>query len=238
MDQSFSELNADVPPVDRNESETVGQGDQFLLAQQRQQGQQERQYRKKAIIFIGQPGKGEDNVGRNFERAARTRAGELYNQGYAPIPVRVKNVDEIRNALAAFGEYEKIERVEYFGHSSSKALYVGQERGDGTNLDASHLSALTSERLSEGCIIRLNSCSAGQDPGNRDVPIAAKIARQLDRKVEAYDGPAIFSTNPNRPDGLERPPEQGDIYLVPENGFKRRTFEPPTRARSFTHSRQ
>lgn len=63
MDQSSSELNGDFSPVDRNESEIVGQGDQFLLAQQRQQGQQGRQPRKKAIIFIAQPGAGPKNVG-------------------------------------------------------------------------------------------------------------------------------------------------------------------------------
>jgi hypothetical protein len=231
MDQSSGKLNGDFSPVDRNESETVGQGDQLLPAQQGQRP------RKKALILIGQPGTGEDNVGRNFVRAAKVRWAELSDLGYAPIPVYVKNVDDVINALATYGQYEKIARIEYFGHSSPEALYIGQGKGPRTNLKASHLSELSNENLTAGCVIRLNSCSAGKNPGNHDVPIAAKIAKQLGRKVEAFDGPAIFSTNPDRPDGLDRPPEGVDIYLVPENGFKRLTFEPRAQARSSAHQR-
>lgn len=125
-------------------------------------------------------------------------------------------MDDFNNALTTNG---CLDRVEYYGHSGSGALFVGERAGAGTNLDVHNLNRLSNAKLNRGAVIALNSCNAGRGDGS----IAAGISQQLDRTVQAYSGPTRFSTDPTRSDGRSRPPEIGPIYdegLMP-HGIKR-----------------
>jgi hypothetical protein len=159
-------------------------------------------------------------VGRNFDRAAATRRNGLESEGYNVISKRVSSVNDINNALTTNGN---LDRVEYYGHSGPTALFVGERAGADTNLDAYNLNTLSNTKLNRGAVIALNSCNAGKG----DSSIASRLAQQLNRTVQAYNGPTRFSTNPTRTDGRGQPPEKGRIYMVPESSNTRiRTFEP------------
>lgn len=191
--------------------------------QQQQQNQQQNQQQRqgqKVLLVVGDPGLREHNVGRNFQRAADTRQAELERQGAEVVSVRASNVSDFNDALTSNGT---LDGVEYFGHATYNALFVGETSDPGTNLDASNVSRLSNANLSAGCSITINACYAGSGGSGS---IAAGIARQLDRTVTAYDGPTRFSTNPQRPDGRSQPPRTGPIYLVPDPGVRQRTFTP------------
>jgi hypothetical protein len=178
------------------------------------------QERPKAVLLVGDPGLGQHNVGRNFDRAAASRKAQLERAGFNVVSQRVSSVNDINNALTRNGN---LDRVEYFGHSSPIALFVGERSDPGANLVKSNLNTLSNAKLNRGAVIALNSCNAGR--GNNS--IATDLAKHLNRTVQAYDGPTRFSTDPTRSDGRSRPPESGPIYMVPQSSATNvRTFEP------------
>jgi hypothetical protein len=221
MDQSL--LSEDNNGVSGREGSTISPADPSPQAQQR---------RPTALLLVGDPGLGANNVGRNFDRAAATQQTLLERRGYNVISKRVSNVNDVRSALTSSGN---LDRVEYYGHSASTALFVGERSGAGTNLDSFNLNTLSNAKLNRGAVIALNSCNAGRGDGS----IASRISQQLNRTVEAYNGPIRFSTTPNGRDGRSRPPERGDIYLVPEtDSISQQTFDPSRVAAPAPRSRR
>jgi hypothetical protein len=221
-----------VPPVGSIEfPETDREGAPLPSAQRRPTQQRPAQQREKALILVGDPGLGSVNVGRNFERAAKTRSETLRREGFDPIVQRVSSVTDMERALRGNG---RLSRVEYYGHSSPRALNPGEGQGADTNLDDSNLNRLPDSNLKPGCRIVLYSCRAGRGHDS----IAAQMAGQLGCTVEAYNGPTRFSTDPSGIDRTSPPPrDAANLYAVPERpGEQRITFEAPRRRSP--HTRQ
>src|SRR2546425_5733963 len=179
---------------------------------------EEQQPAAQTLILVGDPGLGEHNQGRNFDRAAQTRAEELEKQGVSVTVVRVSSVDDVASALKNNGT---LKGVEYFGHASYDRLYVGETSARGTNINGSNVGKLSGANLTPHATVAIHACFAGS--GGSD-SIASKISHQLGRTVTAYDGPTIFSSNPSRPGGGRYPPSSGPLYLVPDRGTKLITF--------------
>ena len=214
-----------VPPVGPIEfPEADREGAPLPSAQRRPTQQRPAQQRERVLILVGDPGLGDFNVGRNFERAAKTRSETLKREGFDAKVQRVSSVTDMERALRENGQ---LSRVEYYGHSSPQALNPGEGRGEDTNLDSSNLNRLPDSNLKSGCRIVLYSCRAGKGPDS----IAAKMAGQLGCTVEAYNGPTRFSTDPSGSDRTSPPPRDAtNLYAVPERpGEQRITFNPPPR---------
>jgi RHS repeat-associated protein len=154
---------------------------------------------KRYLLVVGDPGLGEHNVGRNFQRAADTKRAEIEAQGGQVIMSTASSVQDLNNALTSNGT---LNGVEYFGHASFDRLYIGEGAGAETNLDSSNVSQLSRANLAEDAYVSLHACYAGSG-GQRSV--ADQVAQQLSTTVYAYDGPTRFSTLPARMDaGLRR----------------------------------
>ena len=119
--------------------------------------------------------------------------------------------------------------MEYIGHSSGAALFVGEEAGAHTNLTHRGLSMLSNANLTADAYIKLNSCNAAVGGG---ASIAAGIANQLNRTTLAFEGPTVFSGS-ERARVTERNARcneiaraRGPLYLIEDRGSVLRTIRP------------
>ena len=110
------------------------------------------------LIVVGDPGLGEHNQGGNFDRVAETKRQELAAQGYNVVLKRVSGVEDFNRALTSNGV---LDGVEYIGHASYNALFVGEQHAAGTDIDRSNVSQLSNAKLSQNAYIKINACFAG-----------------------------------------------------------------------------
>jgi hypothetical protein len=176
--------------------------------------QREEKQQAQNLIIVGDPGLGEHNQGKNFDRAAQTRAEELQKQGQNVTVVRASSVDDFASALKSNGP---LSGVEYFGHASYDRLYVGETSAQGTNIDSSNIGKLSGGNLTANAIVTIHACFAGSG-GSQS--IASQISHQVGRTVTAYNGPTHFSPVVVAPNGKSYPASRGPIYLVPDRGTK------------------
>jgi RHS repeat-associated protein len=169
------------------------------------------------LIIVGDPGLGIHNAGRNLDRVAETKRKELEAQGYTVIVQRASGFNDFANALTNNGT---LDGVEYVGHASNIALYVGEQPGPATNVDHSNIPELSNANLSPNAYIKLNGCNAS---AGGSLSIAQWLANRLGRSVAAFSGPSHFSGTSNSPQAVrsgDRPPEGGPLYLVGDPGTK------------------
>ena len=136
-------------------------------------------------------------------------------QGYTAIVQRASGFQDFANALTNNGV---LDGVEYVGHASNIALYVGEQPGPATNVDHSNISQLSNANLSKNAYVKLNGCNSS---AGGTVSIAQWLANRLGRTVTAFTGPSHFSGSPNSPQPVRRgdlPPARGPLYLVGDPG--------------------
>lgn len=184
------------------------------------------------VIIVGDPGMGDYNAGRNFDRVAQTLKESIESSDCdcdtADI-VRASNVDDFTHALTTGGTIDG--DVYYVGHGSANSLYVGEQSGVGTNLDLFTLGNLPkTHNMSPDSQMILLSCNAGRQ-GADEVSIAQMIANKLKRNTSGNPLDTVFSPSPNSSgNGATpgaQPPQTGPLYLVPvRDGVTPSTFEP------------
>jgi len=172
---------------------------------------------RRVLIIVGDPGLGEHNSGRNLDRVAATKKEELEAQGDTAIVQRASGFQDFANALTNNGV---LDGVEYVGHASNIALYVGEQPGPATNVDHSNIPQLSNANLSKNAYVKLNGCNSS---AGGTVSIAQWLANRLGRTVTAFTGPSHFSGSPKSPQPVRRgdlPPARGPLYLVGDPGTK------------------
>jgi len=112
---------------------------------------------RRVLIIVGDPGLGEHNSGRNLDRVAATKKEELEAQGDTAIVQRASGFQDFANALTNNGV---LDGVEYVGHASNIALYVGEQPGPATNVDHSNIPQLSNANLSKNAYVKLNGCNS------------------------------------------------------------------------------
>lgn len=174
------------------------------------------QVRRTILIIVGDPGLNDHNVGRNFERVAETKQAELEAQGFSVVVQRASSVEDFDFALKDNG---LLSGVEYVGHASWVALFVGELPLPGTNLTSREVSSLFTGNLAPDAYIKINACNAGFAGS---ISIAGDLANHFKRPVFAFDGPTIFYGNPNpvHGAGASRPPDRGPLYLLEDRGTR------------------
>ena len=175
------------------------------------------------LIVVGDPGLGPHNQGPNFDRAAETKRQELKASGYNAIVRRASGLDDVNRELTGNG---MLAGVEYVGHASENALYVGEQPGAGTNIDLSNVSQLSKGNLSPNAYIKINACYTGL--GGWRNSIAGAMANHLGRPVFAFNGPTKFygSSNAVRGSGGNYPPPTGPLYLMEDLGTRLVVYKP------------
>jgi hypothetical protein len=175
------------------------------------------------LIIVGDPGLGEHNQGRNFERVAETKKAELESQGFTVVVRRASSIDDFNAALTSNG---LLSGVEYVGHASGRTLYVGENTGAGTNLTIDVVTALSGANLAPDAYIKLNACFAGA--GGWRESIAGVMANYFRRPVFAFNGPTRFYSQPDpvRGSGPNIPPETGRLYLLEDRGTRLVKYQP------------
>ena len=175
------------------------------------------------LIAVGDPGLGEHNQGHNFDRVAETKRAELTAQGYDVIVNRVSGIDDLNRALTSNGT---LDGVEYIGHASPEALFVGEQHATGTNVDKSNVKELSNAKLSPNAYVKLNACYTGI--GGWTSSIAGLMANQLRRSVWAFNGPTKFYGSPNAVPGSggKYPPRNGPLYLLEDRGTRMVEYKP------------
>jgi RHS repeat-associated protein len=174
------------------------------------------------LIIVGDPGLNEwvngrwveHNQGKQFELVAKTKRQELEKQGYTVIVNRASSFADFNKALTSNGV---LNGVEYVGHASNIKLYVGEQHGEGTNVDRANVSKLSNSYLSKNAYIKINACFAGY---GGEASIAYSIAMNLGRTTIAMDGPTVFSRKEGVRTGGDFRPATGSLYLIPDVGTK------------------
>lgn len=167
----------------------------------------------RVVLIVGDPGLGTHNVGRNFERAAETRRGELERAGSEVIVNRASTVQDFNAALNNNGT---LNGVEYFGHAGTGVLYIGENPGANTNLDSTNVAELSGNNLAPDATVILTGCNTAVDVGGND-SIGRQVANQLQRTTVGYSGDLEFSSNRRAPTGETRHPDRGPTYMVPSS---------------------
>jgi RHS repeat-associated protein len=167
----------------------------------------------RVVLIVGDPGLGSHNVGRNFDRAAETRRGELERAGSEVIVNRASTVQDFNAALNNNGT---LNGVEYFGHAGPGVLYIGENPGANTNLNSGTVSELSGNNLAPDATVVITGCNTAVDVGGND-SIARQVANQLQRTTVGYSGNLEFSSNSRAPTGETRHPDRGPTYMVPSS---------------------
>ena len=179
--------------------------------QRRRQQQQTHQPAPRVVLIVGDPGLGTHNVGRNFERAAETRRGELERAGSEVIVNRASTVQDFNSALNNNGN---LNGVEYFGHAGPGVLYIGENPGANTNLNSGTISQISGNNLAPDATVVLTACRTGVDVSGND-SIGRQVANQLQRTTVGYNGDLEFSSKRRAPSGETRHLDRGPTYMVP-----------------------
>jgi RHS repeat-associated protein len=178
------------------------------------------QNRGTILIIVGDPGLGEHNQGRNFQRVAETKQAELMALDYSVVVSRASSFADFNDALTSNGT---LVGVEYVGHATWNKLYVGEQHEAGTNVDMINVSQLSNANLSNNAYVKINACFAGS---GGEASIAGQIAHQLQRTTLAMDGPTLFSANERERTSAKTPPSQGPLYLIEDKGTQQVILRP------------
>jgi len=148
------------------------------------------------VVLYGQSGVSH-NVGDLFKWAAETRITELSSSlgnDDKLIFKQVSTVEQFREAV----NYNDLKLVEYFGHGSADALYMGDARytdKNRTNLYGDAISVLPGKFVSGGKI-KLNACNTARNGENS---IASAFADRYQVPVQGSTTPMDFSGTNKRP---------------------------------------
>jgi len=194
-------------------------------------------------INLGSPGHNHD-VGSLFNLSAQTQANSLQSQGYNVIACRVSSVQDVYNALTKNGNIGG--GVYYFGHSGvyqeiqggtiqvqTTNLFVGQDKGQYTNVNASDVGFLNpihtansgQNFLGNNAALTINGCQAGLQIYDTTyagyTSIAQLISNNIWRGVYAYAVGTYFSQNDSKHDkfvnGFGHTMQEAlPMYMVPE----------------------
>jgi RHS repeat-associated protein len=177
----------------------------------------------KYVLIVGQPGLGEHNIGRTFDIAAQTEAADLRAQGNDVTVVNAATVQGFNSALNSNGTIDG--GVEYFGHSTYNALFIGQDTGPNTNLTFGNVSLLSNSHLGPDAVIALQGCFAGS---GADESIAQAIANQLKRRVTAYPNSTFFAAGkcPKYTRPSDRAPNKPPARVCQQGGAPPLNFYP------------
>jgi hypothetical protein len=203
------------------------------------------------LILVGDEGLNNPNgnsydVNYGFGLVAQQKANDLQAQGNSAIACRVSTVQQFSNALTQNGVING--DVIYYGHSGlmgvgnpatawASELFVGQGKGDDTNVAAYNITVVCDQTLTPACninnylskntAIRLNGCDGALATGENDyyahtpTTIAQLLSKQLTRGAYAYDVGMYFSNLDANHDpyvngsGRNGPNTLPD-YLIPE----------------------
>ena len=182
-----------------------------------------------ALILVGQSG----GAGDNFNLAARTFSRE--NPG-ADIIVAVSTGEEFIKAIEDYAQDNGglVDRLEYFGHSGPRGLFVNQQVATTSSLyvtslpsddaEAAAIANINSTLFESNSFIRLNGCNAGAGGASSFAQI---LASHIGATVSASTGPTEFSQSRDRvdrfPDGQPLAGSNVNVYLVPTDpnrGFR------------------
>ena len=187
--------------------------------------------REEYRILVGDPGRGGHAQGRNFERAAQTRADELTAAGYS---VTVRRVSSVADFSAALTDGEDVTQgLIFFGHGGrtwegNSALFVGdrtdQEAGTATNLSTANVSTLPQRtRLAPGAKVELNACHSALADDVTGQSIAGAVSAHIQRPAAGFTGASIFSPSVPGPNGTRTAAPRGPLYQVPDRRSERVT---------------
>ena len=196
------------------------------------------------IVVYGDQGKGEHNLGRLPDLAARTHEKEVATNAFAGVPhfdfatdmLSVAHVSTVTDLVAQLSVKDVV-YLAYFGHSwnddagGTGALYIGQDDAPDTNLsDAADtnntpVNSISASSFAPGAQIRLFGCRCGYGNGS----IGQQLANQLSIPVFGYSnsGGAIFTNDrklghgersATAADSAAKVSAGKDIWLVPANG--------------------
>ncbi|MBC7987186.1 MAG: hypothetical protein H7X93_11050 [Sphingomonadaceae bacterium] len=164
------------------------------------------------LLLVGDPGLGEHNARTGFTRSASTRESEIKGLGHNCAVVRISDLMDFRDALLSSEEING--GIEYYGHGSSRDLYVGETDDDYTNINSSNINEIGQVPLLNNIILQLYSCSSGLDG---DKSIAQMLANHL--KVDVIGSVRDLGFTGERGVYLHgttaRPPESGPLYMTP-----------------------
>jgi RHS repeat-associated protein len=158
------------------------------------------------VVLYGQSGVSH-NVGDLFKWAAETRITELSSSlgnDDKLIFKQVSTVEQFREAV----NYSDLKLIEYFGHGSADALYMGDARytdKNRTNLYGDAISVLPGKFVSGGKI-KLNACNTARNGENS---IAGVFADRYQVPVQGSTTPMDFSGTNNRPTHMK-----GDMTTI------------------------
>lgn len=113
-----------------------------------------------------------------------------------------------------------LDGVEYIGHASPWALYVGEKPEPGTNVDLSNVAQMSGAKLNPNAYIKLNSCWAGYGGWGS---IAGKMANHLDRPVWVFNGGTVFSSSESKRVAFSR---SSPLFMIGDRGTSMRTYNP------------
>jgi len=167
------------------------------------------------LLMVGDPGLGRHNVGRNFDRAAQTRAEELRALGHTVEVQRVSSVDELETALKTGEQITGEARL--YTHAHTDALYIGEKPGEGTNFTGADAPKLRGNRLGSGVDLTIWGCEGASGP------LGQIIADHLEHNVGTFKLGLEFSISPSFNLGGapmdRRPPENYPrLYMLPTSG--------------------
>jgi hypothetical protein len=110
-------------------------------------------------------------------------------------------------------------------HGWEGILFVGENPGPGTNIDASNVGQLSNRNLGPDATIVLNSCNAGRGGKNS---IAQIVANQLRRPTIGYNQSTFFGGKscPKYSRPSDRAPDKPPVQMCPQGGVKPITFNP------------
>jgi len=178
-------------------------------------------------ILVGDPGRGEHNVGRNFERVAETRQASLEAAGHTADITRVSTVGDVNTAITSGDTIDGgVILISHGGVLASPsgetpAVFIGEGSGADTNLTAANAGELSNANLGPDATVELSACnSAG---------VVQPVADALGRTTTGTSGTMSFSPDPDEPMSSEpgtTPPETGPLHLVPDKGSEVVTREP------------
>jgi hypothetical protein len=169
------------------------------------------------IVVVGEPGKDDHNLGSNLLRAASLRVQELEQQGFQGLIRMVNSIQGFQDALdAAVQTISPVVGMEVFTHGDWNEVFLGQESGADTNISFDNVTSLKNQSHTLQ-YLRLNSCFTGANSNG----IAARLANQLNLKVEAFTGATIFSQRPDRITHRGVFPSTGPAYLIADGGYLR-----------------
>lgn len=187
-------------------------------------------------LLFGEPGlnggpNGDHSVGRNFQRAAETRATELRKAGHTVTVTAVATVGDVAKAINSGPKIDG--GIELFMHGSSGSVSPGAGAGAETNITAANIGQLSSANVSPTAKGVINACFSALEglaipPSQPDPPIAQQMADQLGISFTGMaDGVSFTNDKDTALTGKgERPSDEGPLYMRPLHLEDIREFQP------------